>query len=130
SVPNGKLAELRLESFAARDRLRFACTLGLARNTTAKQMKEVLAGLERVLCEQPKIWPDSLTVRFKQIGPSSLDIEVNAWFLTTDADEFMEIRQDVLLLFMLVVESAGSSFAFPTQTVHLLSESGAAPRPS
>src|SRR5262249_15519790 len=100
SIPNGKLAEMRLESFAARDRLRLACTLGLVRTTSAKQMREVLAGLARVLREHPKIFPEGITVQFKQIAMSSLDVDVMAWFSTTDANEFQTIRQEVLLEFM------------------------------
>jgi MscS family membrane protein len=121
SYPNGKLAEMRLETFAARDRLRLACTVGLVYETTESQMRTVLAGLERVLSEHPKIWPDAVTVRFKELAASSLDIEIMAWFTTSDWAEFQAIRQDVLLSFMKVVESAGTSFAFPTRTVHLAS---------
>jgi len=119
AIPNGKLAEMRTESFAARDRLRLACTVKLVYQTTVAQMREVLAGLERVLREQPKIWPDAVVVRFGELAASSLNIEIMAWFQTTDWSEFQAIRQDILLQFMDVVERAGSSFAFPTQTVHL-----------
>jgi hypothetical protein len=42
-----------------------------------------------------------------------------AWFQTSDWREFQLIRQDVLLQFMEVVERVGTSFAFPTQTIHL-----------
>jgi MscS family membrane protein len=119
TIPNGKLAELRIESYAARDRIRLACTLGLVYGTSAQQMRAVLSGLERALRAHPKIWPDNVVVRFKEFGQSSLDIEVMAWFQTSDWSEFQLIRQEMLLEFMQVVESAGSSFAFPTRTLHL-----------
>lgn len=119
TIPNGRLADMRLESYTARDRLRLAAVIGLVYETTAAQMREVLAGFERVLRAHPKIWPDVVTVRFREFAASSLDIEVMAWFKTADWGEFQLIRQEVLLQFMEVVEKAGSSFAFPTQTVHL-----------
>ncbi len=119
SIPNGRLAEMRLESYAARDRIRLACELGLVYETTAGQMREVLAGIEAVLRAHPLIWPDAVVVRFKQFGASSLDIEIMAWFQTTDWGQFQEIRQEVLLQFMAVVQAAGTSMAFPTQTLHL-----------
>lgn len=126
SIPNGRLADMRLESLAARDRLRLACTLGLVYSTTAAQMRSVLEGLEQVLRSHPKIWPDALVVRFKEFGASSLDIEIMAWFQTSVWSEFQLIRQEVLLQFMDVVERAGSSIAFPTRTVHIVPET--APR--
>jgi MscS family membrane protein len=119
TLPNGKLADMRLESFAARDRLRLAAVIGLVYETTPAQMRDVLAGFERVLREQPKLWPDSLTVRFSELAASSLDVEVMAWFETSDWGEFQLIRQEVLLRFMEIVERAGTSIAFPTRTVHL-----------
>ncbi len=121
SIPNGKLADMRLESFTARDRLRLACDLSLVYGTTAAQVREALGGLERVLRSHPKIWPEAVVVRLKQLGAWSLEIEVMAWFLTSDWGEFQLIRQEILLQFMEVVEAAGTSFAFPTRTVHLIS---------
>jgi MscS family membrane protein len=119
TIPNGELANQRIESFAVRDRIRLACVLGLLYQTTAAQMRGVLADLERVLRDHPKIWPDAVVVRFRELASSSLDIEVMAWFQTTDWNEFQAIRQDVLLRFMEVVEGHGAGFAFPTQTLHV-----------
>lgn len=119
TLPNGKLADMRVESFAHRDRIRLACDLGLVYGTTSKQMRDILAGLEGVLRAHPKIFPEGITVRFKELAASSLTIEIMAWFRTSDWAEFQAIRQEVLLQFMAVVETCGSSFAFPTQTVHV-----------
>ncbi len=124
SIPNGKLADMRLESFATRDRIRLACTLGLVYDTSATQMREVMVGIERALREHPKIWPTAVVVRFKELGASSLDIEVMAWFQTPDWSEFQLIRQEMLLVFMEIVAKAGTSFAFPTQTLHVIPEEG------
>jgi MscS family membrane protein len=125
TLPNGKLADMRVESFAHRDRIRLVCELGLVYGTTAAQMRQILAGLERVLREHPKIFPDAVTVWFKELAASSLNIEIMAWFQTVDFGEFQAIRQEILLQFMAVVEGCGSSFAFPTQTVHVLAEAAA-----
>ena len=45
TIPNGKLADMKVETFAARDRIRLATTLGLVYSTTAEQM---LATLEEL----------------------------------------------------------------------------------
>ena len=119
TIPNGKLADMRIESFAPRDRIRLACLLGLSRSTTADQVRAVLAGVDRALRAQPKLWPDAVTVRLKEITPTSLDVEVQAWFTTTDFPEFQRIREALLLTFMGLVEEAGTSFAIPTRAVHV-----------
>ncbi len=122
TIPNGKLAEMRLESFTVRDRMRLFTRIRLAYGTTERQTRAVLEGLERVLREHHKLWPDSLTVRLAELGESTLDIDVMAWFQTPDWDEFQLIRQDVLLQFMGVIEAAGTSFAVPTRTIQLRGE--------
>ncbi len=120
SFPNGKLADTRAETFAVRDRIRLLATLGLAYGTTAEQMRAVLAGAEAALRRQPRLHPDGLSVRFTAFQDSTLDVEVMAWFATTDWNEFTAIRQEVFLDLMAVVERAGTSFAFPTRTVHVV----------
>ncbi len=126
TLPNGRLAEMRLESLAARDRIRFVATLGLVYGTTAEQVRRIRAGLEQVLRAQPELWPDVVLVDFVRFGESSLDIEVVAWFRTTNGIEFRRIRERVLLAFMDVVEREGSDFAFPTRTVHVAGDAAAA----
>jgi MscS family membrane protein len=124
TVPNGKLADMRIESFAPRDRIRFFSVLGLARGSTAAQMRRVLAGVEQALRAQPKLWPDSVTVRFREITAGALEIEVQAYFGTTDFAEFQGIRQELLLGFLELVEAAGTSFAIPPRAVHVQSRDG------
>jgi MscS family membrane protein len=119
TIPNGKLADQRIETFAPRDRCRLACTLGLVYSTTSEQMRAVVAGLEQVLKDHPRLWPEGMSVRFVALSASSLDVEAVAWFDTADWNEFQAIRQEVLLRFMEVVEKAGTELAFPTQTLHL-----------
>jgi MscS family membrane protein len=119
TIPNGKLADMRIESFAPRDRIRFACVLGLARTTTAEQVRRVLRGIEALLRAQKKLWPDAVTVRMKEITPTSLDVEVQAWFLTTDFPEFQGIREELLLAFLGLVEEAGTSFALPPRALFM-----------
>jgi MscS family membrane protein len=108
--------------------MRFATTIGVEYGTTHAQMLEVIEGFERTLRAHPKIWSDAMVVKFKEFGPSSLDIEIMAWFEVPTWADFQECRQEVLLGFMKVVEDAGTSFAFPTRTVHLVNE--ATPSPS
>ena len=64
TIPNGKLSDMRTETFAPRDRIRLLANLGLVYSTSAAQMREVLAGIERALRAQPKLWPESVSVRF------------------------------------------------------------------
>ena len=119
TLPNGSLSEMRLETYAARDRCRLLCTLGLTYATRVEQMKKIMSDLEEVLRTHPRVGDDPLRVRFVEFGASSLNIEILAYVLTTDWAEFVELRQELYLRFMEVVEANGGDFAFPTRTVHV-----------
>ena len=119
TMPNGKLADLRIEDYAARDRIRFATTLGLAYGTSEPQLRQVLSGIQALLRAQPKVWPETVVASFVGFGASSLDVEVLCWLVTSDYEEFRSARQEILFGIMRVVSEAGTSLALPTQTLHV-----------
>jgi len=127
AIPNSHLAEMQVESLAARDRMCLSTTIGLVYGTTEAQMRAVIAGFDAALRQHPKIWPEQVVVRFTEFADSSLNLEVLCWFRTEDFNEFRDIRQEVLLQFMAIVEQQGTSFAFPTRTVHMVGPTTAAP---
>jgi len=127
SLPNGKLADMRIEDFASRDRIRFAATVSLVYATSEEQVRRVVGGIEAMLRAHPKVWPDVVVARLAAFAASSLDVEVLCWFQTTDFAEFRDFRQEALLGIMRVVEEAGTAFAYPTQTVHAVGPKGGRP---
>lgn len=130
TIPNGKLADMRIESFTARDRIRLQATIGLVYGTTAAQLRQVLEGIRSTLRDHPRIWPEQIPVYFARFGASALEIEVTAWFGVTDWNEFQGLREEVFMQFMTVVEAAGTSMAFPTQTVHVVGGAPQQPAPA
>jgi len=112
TIPNGKLAEMRIESFTARDRFRLATTLQVVYETTPEQLRAVLANIEKLLREHPKIWPESITVRLTSLASASINIEIMAWFAVKSWDEFQVCREQVLLEILRIVQEKGSSFAY------------------
>jgi MscS family membrane protein len=117
TIPNGKLSEMRIETFAARDRVRMSFTFGLTYATSESQMRAVITEFDDLLAQSPKIWPDGRSVRFTQLGESALMIEAGCFFNTADFDEFTKLRQDVLLGLMKIVEHNDAIFAMPTRTL-------------
>ncbi len=117
SYPNGRLADMRLESFSARDRFRYNNTVGLVYGTTADQLRQVVGDIEQALRANPKVWQDTAIVRLESLGSYALNIRLVVWFLATDNFEFRDLIQEFLLQVMDIVERSGSAFAFPTQTL-------------
>jgi MscS family membrane protein len=119
TIPNGTLAEAQSENFGERERIRFNTTIGVEYGTKAATMRLIRDEIEKLLRAHPKTWPDRVFVRFAGFGASSLDIEIFCWLETTAIDDFKEMREELLLGIMEIVEGNGAGFAFPTQTIHL-----------
>ncbi len=119
TVPNGQIANVSLETLSARDMCLFLHTLGLRFETTSVQIRKVIEGIRDKLASHPAVDASTVRVRLIRFAPSSLDIEVFAYVLTGDWPRFLEIQEQLLVSIMDVVERAGTSLAFPTQTLHL-----------
>jgi MscS family membrane protein len=119
TIPNGKLAESRLETYAARDRIRFATTLKLAYDTSPGRLRALTGAIEALLRGHPRIWPDAMTIAFAAISESSLDVEVTAWFEAAAIEDFSEVKQEILLGILEAVEHAGCRLAVPARDVKL-----------
>ena len=63
-------------------------------------------------------------VRFVGFGQHSLDLEIFAFVATDDWNNFIRIREDILLRLMDVVRRSGTGFAFPSQTLYLGRDGG------
>lgn len=119
SMPNGRLADSRIETFGFRDRCRLHTMLGIHYSAKAAQIREVLTNIERQLRDHPKTYRDEMVVKLAKLGESALEIEVQAWFDSSDYNAFRDWRQDMLLGFVEVIEQAGTKLAYRTQALHI-----------
>ena len=124
SIPNGALATMNIENFTRRDKILFNPALAIRCETSADQLRYLLAEVRRMLYEHPKVESDSAYVRFANFDNSALRLEIFSYVLTCDANEFAAIREDLLLRIMEIVEKSGSGFALPSQTLYFSRDSG------
>jgi len=119
TIPNAEFSNFQIEHFARRDRFWYHPTLSLRCETTPEQIRDVLVEVRRMLYAHPKVDSASARIRFVGFGSSSLDLEVFSYVTVTDANEYLEIAEDLNLRIMDIVAAAGSDFAFPSQTTYI-----------
>lgn len=124
SVPNGQLATMSLENFTLRDKILFRHKLQLRYETSADQLRYVIAETRRMLYERPRVETATARVQFTGFQDSALELEVFAYILETAYENFLAIQEDLLLRFMDVVEKSGTTFAFPSQTTYFARDGG------
>ena len=122
--PNGKLADMRIESLGPRDRMRFATKLQLARTATTAHIRSITFEVKNKLASHSLVRKEDIFVRLSGIGEASYDIEVTASIETLDANEFARVREELLMACVEIVENAGAKLAVPTR--QLISPSGTA----
>ena len=124
AIPNGTVATINVENFTRRDRILFKTNLGVRRETSADQLRWVLSEIRRLIYSHPKVESKTAHVRLTDFAGSSLNIEVWSYILTRDSEEFLAIREDLLLRTMEIVEKSGSGLALPSQTLYLRRDAG------
>jgi MscS family membrane protein len=124
SIPNADMAIQSIENFAARDKILFHHTLTLRHETTADQLRFVLAGARTLLYQHPRVEQAAARVRLLRFTPTGLDVELFAYVTTTDFEEFLAVQEDLLLRLMDTVQAGGTALAVPSQTTYLARHAG------
>jgi MscS family membrane protein len=86
----------------------------------ARKMSAIVDEVKSMLMEHPEIDTDqTMIVNFNKFASSSLDFFVYTFTRTTQWVRFHEIKQDVMLKIIDIIEKNGAECAFPTSTVHI-----------
>jgi MscS family membrane protein len=127
SIPNAAVMAGQIENLTRRDKFWFHPTIGLAYETTAAQMRQVLEGIRYLLETEARVETEGSRARFVRLAASALEIDVFAYVLVPSYPEFLAVQDELLLRILEVVERAGATVAFPTQTVYVRAEGALEP---
>jgi MscS family membrane protein len=121
-VPNAIFTNISVENPSRMSNRRIKETIGIRYDDVAK-MKGIIADVKNMLKEHDEIDTNqTLIVNFNEFAPSSLDFFIYTFTKTTNWIKFHEVKQDVLLKVIDIVESHGAECAFPTSTLHIPQE--------
>ena len=126
AIPNGTVATINLENLSRRDKILFKTTLNLRSETKADHLRFVLSEVRRLLYSHPKVESNTVRVRLIDVAGAAPTVEIFAYVLTQDFNEFAAVREDVLLRIMDIVDSSGSGLALPAQTLYIGRDAGLA----
>jgi MscS family membrane protein len=115
TIPNSQFSTMTLENYARRDRMWFHPTLQLRRDTTPEQIRQMMDALTAILEQHPNVDPTAVPLRFTTISQQSFDLEVFAYVLTADGDEYLKVQTELLLKILDAASRLGIGFAVPIQ---------------
>ena len=121
-IPNAMFTTVVLENPSRMLNRRINEKVGI-RYEDWQKMPGIVAEVKQMLIDHEELETDSRTliVNFDSYGASHLEFFIYTFTKTTQWVRYHEIKQDVLMKIMAIVNEHGAEFAFPTRTLHLVS---------
>jgi MscS family membrane protein len=118
-IPNTAFSSIIVENATRMSNRRINETIGI-RYDDLDKMTDIIKDVNNVLESNPDIdQTQKAKVYFKSFSASSCDFFVYAFTKTKDWEEFLRIKQDVLLKVAEIIEQHNAEIAYPTTTVFI-----------
>ncbi|CAA6826015.1 MAG: Potassium efflux system KefA protein / Small-conductance mechanosensitive channel [uncultured Sulfurovum sp.] len=120
TLPNQVIANSPIENFSRRGIRRIKMNIGLTYNTNSEQMKNILTDIKTMLRNHKDIaQKETMLVNFNSFDESSLGIFIYTFSNTANWEKYMDIKEDINLKIIKIIEDNHSSFAFPSQSLYV-----------
>ena len=117
-IQNSVFSQISVENPSRMSNRRIKETIGIRYDDISK-MEIIINQVKEMLKAHPDIDTEkTLIVNFDCFAPSSLDFFIYTFTKTTDWIQFHEVKQNVLLKIIHIIEKNGAEIAFPTSTLH------------
>ena len=118
-VPNSTFTQISVENPSRMLNRRIYETIGIRYDDAAK-MSAIVNDVKQMLEQHQAIAPNkTLIVNFDRFAASSLDFFIYCFTKTTDWITYHNVKQDVLLQVLDIIEKHQAQCAFPTSTLHM-----------
>lgn len=121
-VPNSKLSDNSTINFSMMTHRRIYWMIGVEYRTTVEQLRAIRDGIEAYImgseefAKPPEV---PLFVRVDSFNDSSIDILLYCFTKSTVWGTWLEIKEQLAYRIKEIVEEAGTSFAFPSQSLYV-----------
>ena len=120
TLPNQVIANSPIENFSRRGIRRIKMTIGVTYSTSSEQMEKILIDIKTMLRNHKNIaQKETMLVNFTSFGDSSLNIFIYTFSNTANWDKYMDIKENINLKIMKIIEDNNSDFAFPSQSLYV-----------
>ncbi len=118
-IPNGVFTNIAVQNPSRMQNRRIYETIGI-RYADAGKMASIVDDVTAMLKNHPAIDIEkTLMVNFNAFAPSSMDFFIYCLTRTTKWAEYHEVKQNVLLKIVDIIDGHGAEIAFPTSTIHI-----------
>lgn len=119
NVPNSMLANMAIDNIDARSQRRIRMRIGITYATSTAKMQLAITGIEDILRKHPGVDQSFSLVKFDDFEDSSLSIFLYYFSQSKKWAVYLQVRQEVNLQIMQLLESLELDFAFPSRTLYI-----------
>lgn len=118
TLPNNKVANSQIENHTAMPVRRVRFELGVSYETTADQMERLIKGIEDILTNHSGVDQNFFMVKFTDFSVHSLNILVYYFTVSTVWSTHLQVRQEVNLMIMRLMDELGVKPAIPARALY------------
>lgn len=119
TVPNLMWTTQSINNWSRMQKRRIKMTVGVTYSSAPEKVEALVQRIRDIIKADENIRDDFFLVNFDNFGPSSLDVFIYCFTVTTNWGEFLQAKETFMLQIMHAVRELGLSFAFPTQSIHV-----------
>ncbi|KUO60453.1 MAG: mechanosensitive ion channel protein [Gracilibacter sp. BRH_c7a] len=119
TVPNATLANEAIINWTKMGKRQISFNLGVMYSTPKEKIKTCVERIDRMLREHEEIDQELIMVRFNEFNDSSLDLFLYFFTKTTSWVEYLQVKEDINLKIMDILEQENVSVAFPSRTIYM-----------
>ena len=120
TIPNSTVVNAQIDNLQVRPTRRTNFTIGVTYDTSSEKLKKAVEILRDVMEQHPGT--ESSRAHFKSYGESALILDVAHWCKYLDYSKYLACIEDINFEIKRRFEDEGIEMAYPTQTVHLVTE--------
>jgi len=119
-IPNFQFAENAVINISETTNWIISWVITLQYNTTVEQLKKIRDEIEKYVTTH-KDFKTSLghAVRVDKFSDSSIDMYIRCFTVTDDWDEWLAVKERLVIEIKQIVEKNNASFAFPSQSIYV-----------
>ena len=122
SIPNYVFSDSSIINFSDRKYRRISWTVGLTYDVSVDQLRDICKEINISIMSNDSFIVNEtyqLFVNVEKFNDSSIDIFINTFTNTNDWEKFLKIREELVFIIKIAVETNNGSFAFPSQSIYI-----------
>jgi len=119
TVPNSSLAATNIINYSKMGKRKIDFRIGISYNTPIDKVEQAIFRLREMIQAHEGIHPETILVTFDKLSESSLELFFYFFTKTTVWSEYLEVKQEINLKIIEILNEEGIEIAFPSQTLYI-----------